>query len=107
MSNFRFRGEGGKVWNRVGFRMPAGRERSNRVRGRRRKASDERTRGKTVGAWRAMGIWRRSGCRRGWFCEDRRALRAADYSGELAAAALDGLIGDWSVISCRRWHALG
>jgi hypothetical protein len=93
--------------NRVGFRMPAGRERLNRGRGRRPKASDERTRGKAVSARRAMGIWRRSGCRRGGFCEDRRALRAGDYSGEFAAAALDGLIGDWSVMPCRRWQAPG
>jgi len=61
------------------------------VRGRRPKASDERTRGKAASAWRAMGIWRRSGCCRGGFCEDRRAPRTADDSGELAAAALDGL----------------
>jgi hypothetical protein len=40
---------------RVGFRMPAGRERSNRVRGRRRRASDERTHGKAVGLG---GLWR-------------------------------------------------
>src|ERR1700674_771424 len=96
--------------NRVGFRMPAGRERLNRGRGRRPKASDERTRGKAVSAWRAMGIWRRngwSGCRRGGFCEDRRALRAVDYSGEFAAAALHGLIGDWSMMPRRRWQAPG
>src|ERR1700686_3409947 len=56
--------------------MPAGRERLNRGRGRRPKASDERTRGKAVSSRRAMGIWGRSGCRRGGFCEDRRVLRA-------------------------------
>jgi hypothetical protein len=39
--------------------------------------------------------------------DDRRALRAADYSGEFAAAALDGLVGDWSVMRCRRWQAPG
>src|SRR5207248_157947 len=54
-----------------------------------------------------MGIWRRSGCCRGGFCEDRRAPRTADDSGGLAAAALDGLIGDWSVMSCERWQAPG
>src|SRR5207253_11474088 len=54
-----------------------------------------------------MGIWRRSGCCRGGFCEDRRAPRTADDSGELAAAALDGLIGDWSVMSCERCPAPG
>ena len=85
--------------------MPAGCERSNRVRGRRPKASDERTRGKAASAGQAMGIWRWSGCCRGWLCDDRRAPRAADDNGELAAAALDGLIEDWSVMSCERWQA--
>ena len=42
--------------NREGFRMPARRERSTRYRGRRRKASDERTRGKAVNAWRLWGF---------------------------------------------------
>ena len=51
-----FRGEAGKVRNREGFRMPAQRERSTRYRGRRRKASDERTRGKAVSAWRLWGF---------------------------------------------------
>jgi hypothetical protein len=47
---------GGKVWNREGFRMPAQRERLTRYRGRRRKASDEGTRGKAVSAWRLWGF---------------------------------------------------
>jgi hypothetical protein len=41
---------------REGFRMPARRERSTRYRGRRRKASDERTRAKAVSAWRLWGF---------------------------------------------------
>ena len=84
---------------RVGFRMPAGRERLNRVRGRRPKASDERTRGKAVSAWRAMGIWRRSGCGGRWFSEDCRGLEAADDRELTAAVVLDGLIEDRSVMS--------
>ena len=87
--------------------MPAGRKGLNRGRGRRPKASDEGTRGKAASARRAMGIWRRSGYPRGGICEDRRALRATDDSGEFAAAALDGLIGDWPVMPCRRWQAPG
>jgi hypothetical protein len=37
----------------------------------------------------------------------RRSPSAADDSGELAAAALDGLIEDWSVMSYERWQASG
>jgi len=51
-----FRSAGRKVRNREGFRMPARRERSTRYRGRRRKASDERTRRKAVSAWRLWGF---------------------------------------------------
>jgi hypothetical protein len=42
--------------SREGFRMQARRERSTRYRGRRRKASDERTRGKAVSAGRLWGF---------------------------------------------------
>jgi hypothetical protein len=66
------------------------------VRGRRRKASDERTRGKAVSTWPSMGIWRRRGCSQRWFCEDRRELDAADDSWRAAAAVLDGL--NWRVV---------
>ena len=45
-----------KIRKREGFRMPARRERSTQYRGRRRKASDERTRGKAVNAWRLWGF---------------------------------------------------
>ena len=41
------------------------------IRGRRPKASEERTRGKAVSAWRSMEIWRGSGFGGGWLSEDR------------------------------------
>ena len=56
---------------REGFRMPARRERSTQYRGRRRKASEERTRGKVVSAWPSMGIWPGSGVGGECFSEDR------------------------------------
>ena len=41
---------------RVGVRMPAGRGQWTRYKGRRPKASDERTRGTTASSWPSMGI---------------------------------------------------
>jgi len=73
----------------------------SRTEGRRPKASEEGTRGKAVSAWPTMGIWRLSGCSRGWFCGDRRELSAGDDSGVASAAVLDGLIGDWSEMLCQ------
>ena len=87
--------------------MPAQRERSTRRRGRRRKASEERTCGKAVSAWRSMGIWRGSGFGEGWFSQDRREMKAADDCALAAAAVLDGVIEDESVMPCRRWQAPG
>ena len=96
-------------WNdrsREGFRMPARRERSTQVRGGRPKAREERTRGTAVSGW-PMGILRGSGFGEGWFSRDRREVKAADDCGLAAAAVLDGLMEDWSVMPCRRLPALG
>ena len=60
-----------------------------------------------MGAWPSMGIWRGAGFGEGWFSEDRLELKAADDCGLAAAAVLDGLIEDWSVMPCRRLQALG
>jgi hypothetical protein len=79
---------------RVGFRMPAWRERWTRYRGRRPKASDEGTRGRADRSWPAMENWSRSGVGRGWFCGDWRELEAADDCGPGLASAAEGLIGD-------------
>jgi len=35
------------------------------------------------------------------------SAKAAEDGGLGAAAVLDGVIEDWSVMSCRRLHALG
>jgi hypothetical protein len=67
------------------------------VRGRRRKASDERTRGKAVRTWRSMGIWRGSDFAGGWTSQDRRERKAAEDGGLDAVAVLDGVIEDWSL----------
>jgi len=60
-----------------------------------------------MSVWRFMGIWRRSGCSQDGFAEIAKEVGAADDSGEAAAAELDGLIGDWSVMSCQRSQAPG
>jgi len=51
------------VRDRLGFRMPAGREQSTRGRadGRRPKASEKRTRGTAASSWPSMGNWSRRG----------------------------------------------
>ena len=90
---------------REGFRMPARRERSTRVRGpacespRRRNPRDS-------GGW-PMGIWRGSGFGEGWFSQDRREMKAADDCALAAAAVLDGVIEDQPVRPCRRLQAPG
>ncbi len=60
-----------------------------RLRGRRPKASDERTRGKAASAWRAMGIWRWSGCCREWIrsgmkhvCRPQKPMQTAAFRDE-------------------------
>ena len=82
--------------------MPARRGRLTRVGGRRRKASDERTRGKAVSAWRAMGIWRRSGFGEERRLRDRGDVKAANDWELPAAAALEGPSRALSMMSCRR-----
>ena len=75
-------------------------------RGRRRKAPEEGTRGIAVSGW-PMGILRGSGFGEGWSSQDRREVKAADDCGLAAAATLDGVIEDQSVMPCRRWQAPG
>ena len=87
--------------------MPARRDLSARVSGRRPKASEEGTRGKAVSGWPSMGIWRGSGFGGRWCCQDRRELEAADDRALTAAAMLDGLMEDWFVTSCRRLQTPG
>jgi len=74
--------------------------------GRRRKAPEEGTRGIAVSGW-PMGILRGSGFSEGWSSQDRREVKAADDCGLAAAAVLDGVIEDESVMPCRRWQAPG
>jgi hypothetical protein len=54
-----------------------------------------------------MGILRGSGFSEGWSSQDRREVKAADDCGLAAAAVLDGVIEDESVMPCRRWQAPG
>jgi len=54
-----------------------------------------------------MGIWRGSSFGEGWFSQDRREVKAADNCGLAAAAALEGVIEDQSVMPSRRWQAPG
>jgi hypothetical protein len=53
-----------------------------------------------------MGIWRVSGFGGAWFSEVRQELKAADDRELVAAAVLDGLIEDWSVMRGRRLQAV-
>jgi hypothetical protein len=54
-----------------------------------------------------MGIWQGSGLGAGSCSEDRCELTAADDRGLAAAAVLDGVMENWSVIRCRLLHAPG
>jgi hypothetical protein len=76
------------------------------TRGRRRKASDEGTRGKAASSWRAMGIWCGSGFGGGWSSQDRWIPTGAEDCG-LGAAALDGLSENSSVVSFVRLQGPG
>jgi len=90
---------------REGFRMPARRERSTRVRGP-ASESPRRRNPRDSGGW-PMGIWRGSGFGEGWFSQDRREMKAADDCALAAAAVLDGVIEDQPVRPCRRLQAPG
>jgi len=51
---------------------------------------------------KAYGDLRGSGFGEGWFSQDRREAKAADDCVLAAAAVLDGVIEDQSVMPCRR-----
>jgi hypothetical protein len=54
-----------------------------------------------------MGICRGSGVAGRRFCEDCCELKAADDCELVAGVVFEGLIGSWSVVSCRRLPRLG
>ena len=87
--------------------MPAGREQVTQYR---RPASESlrRTNARESGGRLAVyGDLAGQRFSEGWFFEDRCERKAADDCGLGAAAVLDGLIEDWSVMPCRRLQALG
>ena len=88
-----------------GFGCRPGASDRSSIGGRRRKASEEGTRGKAMIVWRSMGIWRGSGVGEGWFSRDRQEMKAADDCALAAAAVLDGVIEDQPTRPCRRWRA--
>jgi hypothetical protein len=54
-----------------------------------------------------MGICRDSGVAGRRFCEDCWKLKAADDCELVTGVVFDGLIGSWSVVSCRHLPTLG
>jgi len=77
--------------------MPARREQSIRARaeGRRRKATEKRTRGTAASSWPSMGNWSRCGVGAGWFCKEWWEQKARDDCGPGPASAAEGLVEDW------------
>jgi len=77
--------------------MPAEHEQSvwARAWGRRRKATEERTRGMATRGGPSMGIWSLGGAGERSFCTDWWELESADDGGSGCAGVAEGLVRDW------------